>query len=87
MVKLSDLGQQPVDVDRLAAHVRLTVDQTARLLHLTWRNRVDIRDGAVRIDMTPAGPRRYKIHAGGRPVGSGKGYKPPPICSCSMARI
>lgn len=32
----------------------------------------------VRLDATPAGPRRYRVHAGGRPVGAGKG------CSVDM---
>jgi alkylmercury lyase len=32
----------------------------------------------VRLDVTPAGPRRYRVHADGRPVGAGKG------CSVDM---
>lgn len=32
----------------------------------------------IRLDATPSGPRRYRVHAGGRPIGSGKG------CSVDM---
>ena len=52
--------------------------ETARLLRLIWRERVDLRDGMVRLEATPAGPRRYRVHAGGRPVGAGNG------CSVDM---
>jgi hypothetical protein len=71
-VKLSQTGQRPVSLDQLATQLGLTVADTARLLHLTWQERVDLRDGMIRLDLTPAGPRRYRVHAGGRPVGPGK---------------
>jgi alkylmercury lyase len=77
-IKLALVGQRPVSLDQLATHVGLPVAETARLLRLTWRARVDLRDGMVRLDATPAGPRRYRVHAGGRPVGAGKG------CSVDM---
>jgi hypothetical protein len=64
--------QRPVNLDQLASQLGLTVADTARLLHLTWQERVDLRDGMIRLDLTPAGPRRYRVHAGGRPVGPGK---------------
>jgi hypothetical protein len=72
-IKLTLVGQRPVSLDQLATHVGLPVAETARLLRLIWRARVDLRDGMVRLDATPAGPRRYRVHAGGRPVGAGKG--------------
>jgi len=77
-IKLSQVGQRPVSLDRLAAQVGLAVAEAVRLLHLTWQERIDLRDGMIRLDATPAGPRRYQVHAGGRPVGSGKG------CSVDM---
>jgi hypothetical protein len=77
-IKLSQVGQRPVSLDQLATQLGLTTVETARLLRLTWRARVDLRDGMVRLDATPAGPRRYRVHAGGRPVGAGKG------CSVDM---
>jgi alkylmercury lyase len=77
-IKLSQVGQRPVSLDQLATQLGLTAVETARLLHLTWQERVDLRDGMVRLDLTPAGPRRYRVHAGGRPVGTGKG------CSVDM---
>jgi alkylmercury lyase len=72
-IKLSQAGQRPVSLDQLASHVGLAVAETSRLLRLTWRERVDLRDGMVRLDATPAGPRRYRVDAGGRPVGAGTG--------------
>jgi Alkylmercury lyase len=72
-IKLSQVGQCPVSLDQLATHVGIEVAETARLLRLTWRERVDLRDGMVRLDVRPAGPRRYRVHAGGRPVGAGRG--------------
>jgi alkylmercury lyase len=77
-IKLSQVGQCPVSLDQLATQVGFEVAEIARLLHLTWRERVDLRDGMVRLDVTPAGPRRYRVHAGGRPVGAGRG------CSVDM---
>jgi len=77
-IKLSQVGQRPVSLDRLAAQVGLAIAEAVRLLHLTWQERIDLRDGMIRLDATPAGPRRYQVHAGGRPVGSGKG------CSVGM---
>jgi alkylmercury lyase len=72
-IKLSQVGQRPVSLDQLATHVALPAAETARLLHLIFRQRVDLRDGTIRLDATPSGPRRYRVHAGGRPIGSGKG--------------
>jgi alkylmercury lyase len=72
-IKLSQAGQRPVSLDQLATQVGLPAAETARLLRLTWRERVDLRDGMVRLDATPAGPRRYRVDSGGRPVGAGKG--------------
>jgi alkylmercury lyase len=77
-IKLSQMGQRPVSLDQLAIHVSLPAAETARLLRLTWRERVDLRDGMIRLDVTPAGPRRYRVDAGGRPVGAGNG------CSVDM---
>jgi alkylmercury lyase len=77
-IKLSQVGQLPVSLEQLATQVGLDVADTARLLHLIWQERVDLRDGMVRLDVTPDGPRRYRVHAGGRPVGAGKG------CSVDM---
>jgi alkylmercury lyase len=77
-IKLSQIGQRPVRLDQLATQVGLPVAETARLLHLTWQERIDLRDGMIRLDATPAGPRRYQVHADGRPVGAGKG------CSVDM---
>jgi alkylmercury lyase len=78
MIKLSQVGQRPVSLDQLATHVRLPAAEAARLLRLTWRERVDLRDGIIRLDATPGGRRRYRVHVGGRPVGAGKG------CSVDM---
>jgi alkylmercury lyase len=72
-IKLSQVGQRPVSLDQLATHVGLPVAETARQLRLIWRERLDLRDGMIRLDATPSGPRRYRVHAGGRPVGAGKG--------------
>jgi hypothetical protein len=72
-IKLSHAGQRSVSLDQLATHVGLPAAETMRLLELTWKERIDLRDGTIRLDATPAGPRRYRMHAGGRPVGSGKG--------------
>jgi alkylmercury lyase len=77
-IKLSRMGQRPVSLDQLAIHVSLPAEETARLLRQTWRERVDLRDGIIRLDATPAGPRRYRVYTGGRPVGAGKG------CSVDM---
>jgi alkylmercury lyase len=77
-IKLTQAGQRPVSLDQLATHVRLPAAETARLLHLTWQQRVDLRDGMIRLDARPAGPRRYRVHAGGRSVGAGRG------CSVDM---
>jgi alkylmercury lyase len=77
-IKLSQMGQRPVSLDQLAIHVSLPAEETARLLRQTWRERVDLRDGIIRLDATPAGPRRYRVYTGGRPVGAGKG------CSVDM---
>lgn len=77
-IKLSQMGQRPVSLDQLAIHVSLPAAETARLLRLTWRERVDLRDGMIGLDVTPAGPRRYRVDTGGRPVGAGKG------CSVDM---
>jgi hypothetical protein len=41
-VKLSQIGQRPVSLDQLG----LTVADSARLLHLTWQERVDLRGGS-----------------------------------------
>jgi hypothetical protein len=60
-IKLTQAGQRPVSLDQLASHVGLAVAETSRLLQLTWRERVDLRDGMVRLDATPAGPRRYRV--------------------------
>jgi alkylmercury lyase len=72
-VKLTQAGQRPVSLDQLATHVGLPAAETARLLQLTWQERIDLRDGIIRLDATPSGRRRYRVHAGGRPVGAGKG--------------
>lgn len=72
-IKLTQVGRRPVILDQLAIHVGLPVAETAELLRLIWRERVDLHDGMIRLDATPAGPRRYRVHAGGRPVGAGKG--------------
>jgi alkylmercury lyase len=77
-IKLSQVGQCPVSLDQLATQVGIEVPEIARLLRLTWRERVDLRDGMVRLDVTPAGPRRYRVHAGGRLLGAGRG------CSVDM---
>lgn len=77
-IKLTEVGQRPVGLDRLAAQVGLAAEDTERLLRLTWRERVELRDGMVRLDATPAGPRRYQADAGGRLLGWGKG------CSVDM---
>jgi alkylmercury lyase len=78
VIKLSQVGQRPVSLDQLATDVGLPAAETARLLRLTWQERVELRDGMIRLATTPAGPRRYRVHAGGRPVGAGKG------CSVDM---
>jgi SAM-dependent methyltransferase len=70
-IKLSHVGQCPVSLDQLANHVGLPVSETARSLRLTWQERIDLRDGIIRLDATPACSRRYRVHAGGRPVGPG----------------
>lgn len=72
-IKLTQAGQRPVSLDQLATHVGLPAAETMRLLQLTWQGRVDLRDGMIRLDARPGGPRRYRMHAGGRPVGPGKG--------------
>jgi alkylmercury lyase len=77
-IKLSQVGQRPVSLEQLATQLGLEGPETARLLHLIWQERIDLRDGMVRLDATPAGPRRYRVHAGGRSVGAGKG------CSVDM---
>jgi alkylmercury lyase len=77
-IKLSHVGQRPVSLDQLATHVGLSAAETARSLRLTWQERIDLRDGMIRLDATPACPRRYRVHAGGRPVGASKG------CSVDM---
>jgi hypothetical protein len=71
-IKLSQVAQRPVSLDQLASQAGLEIAETARLLRLTWQERVDLHDGMVRLDATPAGPRRYRVHTGGRPVGAGK---------------
>jgi hypothetical protein len=76
-IKLTQAGQRPVSLDQLATHVGLPAAEAMRLLQLTWQQRIDLRDG-IRLDATPAGPRRYRVHAGRRPVGAGKG------CSVDM---
>jgi alkylmercury lyase len=78
IIKLSQVGQRPVSLDQLATLVRLPVAETARLLRLIWGERVDLCGGIIRLDATPSGPRRYRVHAGGRPIGWGKG------CSVDM---
>ena len=65
-------------VDALVDPRRYRYGGPAWLLRLIWRERVELRDGMIRLDATPAGPRRYRVHAGGRPVGAGKG------CSVDM---
>jgi alkylmercury lyase len=77
-IKLTQAGHRPVSLDQLATQVRLPAAETGRLLQLTWRERVDLRDGFIRLDATPTGPRRYRVDVGGRPVGMGKG------CSLDM---
>jgi alkylmercury lyase len=77
-IKLTQAGQHPVSLDQLATHVGLPAAETARLLQLTWHQRIDLRDGIIRLDATPTGPRRYRVHTGGGPVGAGKG------CSVDM---
>jgi Alkylmercury lyase len=77
-ITLSEAGQRPVSLDQLATQVGLPAAETARLLQLTWQERIDLRDGIIRLDATPAGPRRYRVDVGGRPVGAGKG------CSVDM---
>ena len=77
-IKLSQAGQRPVGLDQLATQVGLPAAEAAWLLQLTWRERVDLRDGIIRLDATPSGPRRYRVHSGERPVGAGKG------CSVDM---
>jgi alkylmercury lyase len=77
-IKLTQVGQRPVSLDQLATHVGLPAAETAQLLQLTWQERIDLRDGMIRLDVRPAGPRRYRVHAGGRPIGAGKG------CSVDM---
>src|SRR6266536_2172904 len=72
-IKLSEIGQKPVTVARLAAQVGLAPEETVRLLRLVWWERVAVRDGVVHLDATPEGPRRYEVDAGGQAVGSGKG--------------
>jgi Alkylmercury lyase len=47
-VKLSQVGQRPVSLEQLATQLALDVADTARLLHLIWRERVELRDGMVR---------------------------------------
>jgi hypothetical protein len=77
-IKLTQVGQRPVSLNQLATHVSLPVAETARLLHLAWQQRVDLRDGIIRLDATPSSRRRYRVHSGGRPIGSGEG------CSVDM---
>ena len=72
-IKLSQAGQRPVSLDQLATQVGLPAAETARLLQLTWRDQVHLRNGVIRLDATPTGPRRYRVDDGGRPVGAGKG--------------
>jgi alkylmercury lyase len=77
-IKLTQAGQRPVSLGQLATQVGLPAAETARLLRLTWQQRINLRDGIIQLDATSAGPRRYRVHAGGRPVGAGKG------CSVDM---
>lgn len=77
-IKLSQVGQHPISLEQLTTQLGLEGAETARLLRLVWRERVDLCDGIIRLDVTPAGPRRYRVHAGERPVGAGKG------CSVDM---
>jgi hypothetical protein len=71
-IKLTQAGQRPVSLDQLATHVRLPAAETMRLLELTWQQRIGLRDGIIRLDARPAGPRRYRVHTAGRPVGPGR---------------
>lgn len=78
LIKLSEAGTRPVYVGQLADRVGLAPEEALRLLRLTWREQVSVRDGEIRLDTTPNGPRRYRVDAGGQAIGSGKG------CSVDM---
>jgi hypothetical protein len=79
-IKLTQVGQRPVSLDQLATHVGLPVAETARLVRLIWGERLDLRDGMVRLDATPSGPRRYRVTpAGGR---SGRARAAAWTCTC-----
>lgn len=82
LITLSELGTRPVGLTQVATQVGLAADEALRLLRLTWREKLALRDGAIHLDATPDGPRRYQVSvdgtADGHPVGSGKG------CSVDM---
>jgi hypothetical protein len=42
-IKLSRVGQRPVSLGQLATQVGLPAGETARLLHLTWQERIDLQ--------------------------------------------
>lgn len=73
LIKLSEMGSRPVYLGQLADRTGLEPEEALRLLRLTWRDQVSVRHGEIRLDTTPEGPRRYRVDADGRPVGSGKG--------------
>lgn len=78
VIKFSALGRRPVRLDQVATRVGVPPEEALRLLRLTWRERVAVRDGLIHLDTTPHEPRRYQVEAGGRRVGSGRG------CSVDM---
>lgn len=78
LIKLSEVGTRPVRLAEVAERVGVDEAHAWRLLRLTWRDQIDIRDGMLTMDMAPRGPRRYEVDAGGRSIGSGKG------CSVDM---
>src|SRR5436190_12700493 len=72
-IKLSEIGTQPVSLDRVAALAGLPTAETVRLVRLTWRNQVDVRDGMIHLDLESGRPRRYEVEADGQRVGGGRG--------------
>jgi alkylmercury lyase len=78
LIKLSGLGTRPVYLGQMAERVGLEPEEALRLLRLTWRDRLSVHEGEIRLDTAPHGPRRYHVSADGQQVGSGKG------CSVDM---
>lgn len=82
LIKLSEMGTRRVGLAQVAGRVGLAEDEALRLLRLTWREKLAVRDDEIRLDAGPdpnsEGTRRFRVDADGSPVGSGKG------CSVDM---